>query len=142
MRWKQDRIQFRSMRSCLVAFAILLTLFLSSRLHAQTATGEIAGTVRDATGGVLPGVKLTIAHQGSGQERTLTTDSNGNYAVPALPIGEYSIKAELTDFKTQVRQGIVLQVGRHAQVDVVMEVGEINEAITIDESGPMLQTAN
>jgi len=117
---------------------------VQSRLEAsaQTATSEIVGTVSDATGGVLPGVKLTVTHQASGQARQLSTDSNGNYVVPSLPVEEYTIKAELSSFKTQFRQGIVLQVGRQAQIDLVMEVGDVNETVTIESTPPLLQTAN
>jgi hypothetical protein len=119
-----------------------LVLLFGANGSGQTATGEIAGTVRDSTGAVLPGVTLTITHQASGQQRQLATDANGNYRVPALPVGEYSIKAELPDFKTQLRQGVVLQVGRQAQIDLTMEVGSIEQAIRIDASAPPIQTAN
>src|SRR5947207_2527109 len=110
--------------------------------NAQTATSEILGTVRDATGGVLPGVQLTVTHQASGQARHVITDSRGNYIVPSLPVGEYTLKAELANFRTQLRQGIVLQVGRKAQIDLELEVGDVNEAVTIEASSPLLQTAN
>lgn len=121
---------------------VIFVVLFAAAAGAQTATSEIAGTVRDSTGAVLPGVTLTIAHQSSGQERHLTTDADGNYRVPALPVGEYTVKAELPDFSTQLRQGIVLQVGRQMQVDLTMEVGSIEQAIRIDASAPPIQTAN
>jgi hypothetical protein len=125
---------------------LLTSLFLAASFvlpaAGQTATSEITGTVMDSTGGVLPGVMLTITHQSSGQIRQLTTDTNGNYDAPALPVGEYLIKAELPNFKTQIRQGVVLQVGRQSRVDLVLEVGTVNEAVTIEESPPPLQTTN
>jgi hypothetical protein len=131
---------------CMVrTFVVLLSFSVGTflaPLHAQTATSEIAGTVRDSTGGVLPGVKLTITNQATGQERQLTTDANGSYVASALPIGEYTVKAELSGFKAQVRPGVVLQVGRHGQVDVVMDVGDVSEEVTIEESAPLLQTGN
>jgi hypothetical protein len=108
----------------------------------QAATGEIHGTVRDATGGVLPGVTVTITNQSNNQERQLTTDSNGNFVAPFLVVGEYSIKGELPNFKTQVRRGVSLQVGRQEQVGFVMEVGDVNEAVTVNESAPLLQSTN
>src|SRR5690349_19899410 len=94
------------------AGVLMLSMFLSvaifsrSVAHAQSATSEIVGTVKDATGAVLPGVALTVTHGASGQVRHLTTDAGGNYVVPSLPIGEYTIKAELPNFKTEIRQGI------------------------------------
>jgi hypothetical protein len=110
--------------------------------NAQSATGEMLGTVRDVTGAVLPGVQLTITHQGTGQKRRVIADSSGGFVVPALPVGEYTITAELPNFKTQVRRGLVLPVGRQINVDLVMEVGEINQAVTIEQSPPLLQAAN
>ena len=110
-------------------------------LSAQN-TAEIAGTVKDGTGAVLPGVTLTITHAASGQARQQATDDRGNYAVPSLPLGEYSIRAELANFKTQIRQGIVLEVGDRARVDLVMEVGDIAEQITVVGSVPLLRTTN
>jgi hypothetical protein len=128
----------------LIVAIVALTIGLSVELPAgaQSATSEIIGTVRDTTGAVLPGVKVTITHQSNGLERQLTTDSGGNYAAPSLPLGEYSIRSELMDFKTQIRRGIVLQVGRQEQVDLVMEVGDISESVTIEDSAPPLQMAN
>lgn len=110
--------------------------------YAQSSTGEIGGTVRDTTGGVLPGVSLTITHQTTGQERHVISDSGGGYVVPVLPVGEYAITAELPNFRRQVRRGLVLPVGRQINVDFVMEVGEINQAVTIEDSPPLLQAAN
>ena len=110
--------------------------------RAQGTAGEIAGTVKDISEGVLPGVVLTLTHQASGQERNLTTDSSGNFVVPSLPLGQYAIKAELPGFKTQIREGIVLQVGDRVRVDVVMELGEITEQITVTEAVPLMQTTN
>ena len=121
-------------------FSFLLTQAVD--LSAQTATGEVVGTVKDSTGAVLPSVKLTILRESDSQERTTTTDSTGNFAVPALLLGRYTIRAELSGFKVQVRSGVVLNVGRQEQVDFVLEVGEVSETVTVEESGGLLQTAN
>ncbi len=134
------------MRRCLQAIVLLLclglSLFIGATANAQTATGEFLGTVKDRTGGVLPGVLLTIRHQTTGQERQVETNGNGNYTASALPVGEYTIKAELPNFTTQIRQGVVLQVGTQTSVDLVLEVGDVNQAVTIEESAARLQTAN
>src|SRR5262249_50801694 len=121
---------------------MLMGVFVVAVAAAQTVTSEIAGTVRDSTGGALPGVTITLTHQASGQTRQLTTEANGNYVTPALPVGEYTIKAELPNFESQLRQGIVLQVGRQAQIDLTLEVGNINQEVTINASAPALQTTN
>src|ERR1051326_3185773 len=126
----------------LVLLFILLSAPCLELLRAQTATSEIAGTVKDITGGVLPAVKVTITNQATGQERQVMTDSSGNYAMAAMAVGEYSIKAELPGFKAQIRQGVPLQVGRETRVDLILEVGKISDAVTVEESATPLQTAN
>ena len=109
---------------------------------AQGTTAEIVGTVKDPSGAVLPGVTLTVTHRASGQQRSLTTDNSGEYAVSRLPVGEYAVKAELPNFKTQVREGIVLQVAERVRVDLTLEVGDIAQQITVTELVPLLRTTN
>lgn len=122
---------------------LLFPVFLAVPLaRAQGTAGEIAGTVKDVSDAVLPGVALTITHLASGQERQLSTDSNGNYVAAALSVGEYTIRAVLPNFKTQIRAGIVLQVAERVRVDLVMELGEVTEQITVTESVPLMRTTN
>jgi len=122
----------------------LLGLLLSLQAIPSPAQGtaEIVGTVKDITGAVLPGVFLTVANVASGQQRTLTTDARGNYVVPAIPIGEYTIRAESPSFRPQNRAGIVLQVGDRARVDMTLELGDVTQEITVQESVPLLRTTN
>ena len=117
-------------------------LFAVPLARAQGTAAEIVGTVKDVSEAVLPGVVLTIMHPASGQERRLSTDSRGNYVAAALSVGEYTIRAELPNFKTQIRAGIVLQVGDRVRVDMVMELGEVTEQITVTEAVPLMRTTN
>jgi len=128
--------------SVLLLFVFVRGLCPGALASAQTATAEITGTVKDSSGGVVPGVKLTITRQSSGQERQSISDSSGNYVAPSLAIGEYTIKAELEGFKTQIRQGIALQVGQQARVDLTMDPGEVTQQITVQESVPQVNTTN
>ncbi|MEE8177059.1 MAG: carboxypeptidase-like regulatory domain-containing protein, partial [Acidobacteriota bacterium] len=117
-------------------------LFAAPLARAQGTVAEIAGTVKDVSEAVLPGVVLTITNLASGQQRLLSTDSSGNYVATALSVGEYTIRAELPNFKTQIRAGIVLQVGDRVRVDMVMELGEVTEQITVTEAVPLMRTTN
>src|SRR5439155_14888417 len=85
---------------------------------------------------------ITITSRGSGQERQQLSDANGRFVVSTLSSGEYTIRAELPNFKTQVREGVVLQVGDRARVDLIMEVGAISEEVTVRESLPLMRTSN
>src|SRR3989442_12230786 len=108
------------MRSILLV--IIFTFTPAFTLFGQN-TAEIRCTVVDRTGGVLPGVALSLTHKGSNQERRQLTDSGGSYVFAFLSNGEYLLRAELSGFKTQIRDGIALQGGQRVTVDVSLEVG-------------------
>lgn len=131
----------------LLSIGLLFVLFTAwlalPRLGlAQNTSGEIAGTVRDASGAVLPGVSITISSPATGMERKLVTDSAGNYAAAQLPVGEYNIRAELSNFKTQLRERAALRVAERLRIDIGLELGEISEEVTVTESAPLLRTTN
>ena len=97
-------------RTPLVAFAsVLLAAFVSvtSALSAQTATGQITGVVRDATGGVMPGVKIVVTNQQTGLTRETKSGTNGDYVIPLLPVGVYVVSGEQAGFKTAVLSDVV-----------------------------------
>lgn len=110
-------------------------------LFAQN-TAEIRGSVSDATGAVLPGVSVTLINKGNNQERLQITDLGGSYIFASLPNGDYLLKAELTGFKTQVRDGITLQAGQRVNADILLEVGAISEEVTVTEAVPLMRTSN
>jgi Carboxypeptidase regulatory-like domain len=85
---------------------------------AQVSTGTISGTVKDSSGGVLPGLQVVISNEDTGISRTLQTDTDGHYSAPSLSLGNYGITATKEGFKTEVHTGIVLTVGREEVVDV------------------------
>src|SRR5262245_35002623 len=109
---------------------------------AQAGTAEIAGTVKDSTDAVLPGVSITLVNQASGQRRQLLTDSDGNYVALLLPVGQYTIRAELAGFNLLVRQGVVLQLGEKVRLDLTLEVGQVTEEVTVEEAAPLLNTSS
>lgn len=120
----------------------LIALFVAGRLWAQSTAAEIAGTVQSQDRAPIPGVLLTITHQDSGQQRTVTADKTGAFVAASLPLGPYRIKAEFPNFKTQVRDGVVLRVAEQVRVDLVLELGELREEITVTEAAPLLRTTN
>ena len=125
------------------AVSIVLGIVLSACLaYGQAGTGEISGAVRDSTGAALPGVRLTLTDRRTTYSREVVTTSNGSYVAAALGAGEYAIKAELTNFRTQIREGIVLQVGRQERVDLVLAVGDQSEVVTVQDSVSLVNSSN
>lgn len=126
------------MRWCFVVFVHGLA---GMALWAQsTSTGEIAGTIRDAGGGVIPGVGVSAVHLATNQVREGITDESGVYRLPQLPVGEYEISAELEGFKSVRRQGVIVNVGQTSVVDLVLGIGDISEVVTVTGDAPMVDT--
>src|SRR5438094_1987321 len=100
-----------------LATAIVAWIVLGSCLvFAQISTATMSGEVHDSTGGVIPGVTITIKHTETGLTRTVNTTENGSYRMPSLPVGPYEVTAEKLGFKQQVRRGITLVVAQAAVV--------------------------
>ena len=109
-------------------------------VFAQGSTATISGVVRDATGGVVPGVSVTARHSDSGLTRTVQSAEDGGYRMPSLPVGSYEVTAEKLGFKQQVRRGINLAVAQEAVVDLTLDVGAAAELVTVTEEAPLVNT--
>ncbi|MDH4065864.1 MAG: TonB-dependent receptor, partial [Acidobacteriota bacterium] len=116
-----------------------LVLALPFTGSAQTAA-SLSGRGQDASGAVLPGVTLTARRADTGFERTTTTDIDGRYALPSLPVGGYEVRAELSGFRTLIRRGITLTVGDNVSVDLIMEIGGVTEALTVTAEAQTVNT--
>src|SRR5438309_11616395 len=102
--------------------AVALVAFFAASVAAASAqqTGEIFGKATDASGAVLPGVTVTLTGPVLLQPLTAITSETGTYQFPRVEIGAYTVKFELTGFKTVVNEGIRVTVGFSAQVNAVM----------------------
>jgi hypothetical protein len=118
-----------------VVFAIVVVMTLwPSWVHAQTA--ELRGSVADSSGAVLPGVTVTIRHEGTGVERVIVTDEQGAYRVPALQPGPYAVTAELQGFGKDARR-VILTVGQVADVKIALTVGALSETVQVVGNSPI-----
>lgn len=106
---------------------------------ASAQTAEVRGAVSDNTGGVLPGVSVSIQNEGTGILRTLVTDEQGSFRAPALQPGRYVVKAELTGFTTEVRR-LTLTVGEVAEVRVTLSVGNLEESVEVSAAAISVET--
>ena len=107
---------------------------------AQGPTAEISGTAQDPSGAVLAGVVVTVTNPATNTQRTSTTNAAGTYSLPALPPGVYNMKAELAGFSAQTRNGIELQVGQVARIDISLQVGNVTESVNVTGGAPVLDT--
>jgi hypothetical protein len=100
----------------------------------------LTGTVTDASGAVMPGVKVTITNSGTGVARTLETNASGAYLAPELVPGTYEVKAEAFGFKTYSQTGIVLNVNDRVRVDIPMQVGQVTQSVEVSAGAVKVQT--
>src|SRR2546427_5512299 len=123
---------------CLIAGMIVFGL-AGGDLWAQ-ATAQIAGTVRDQSGAVLPGVEVTVTQTETGTTRTAVTNETGSYVLSNLPIGPYRLEAGLPGFRTFVQTGIVLQVNASPAINPVLAVGQVTEQVEVQANAALVET--
>lgn len=122
---------------------LLLAVAGNARLAAQAvSSAAIQGTVRDASGGVLPSGVVEIFNTDTGNTQSVTTDAQGRYIAPELPIGTYQLQVKAAGFRTEVRSGIVLSVGSQLVVDFTLQVGETAQTVTVQGEVPQVETTN
>src|SRR5580765_7082572 len=129
----------------LPGIAILFAAALASSpwpARAQVITATLYGVVRDNTGGILPGATVVVTHQGTTLTRETLSDERGEFALPALPPGPYSIKIELAGFKASSSQGLALGAGQTVRQTYVLEVGSVEETVTVTGLSPLVQTSS
>src|SRR3954449_7073990 len=119
-----------------IFLSALLSLTLGAPAFAQSqgANGAIEGTVSDSSGGVLPGVTVTVTNVDTGAERSVVTNDKGLYRAPLLPLGQYRVVAELQGFKKFEQKDIQLSVGQTAMVNATLAVGTVSETITVSST--------
>jgi hypothetical protein len=135
-------------RSGIVVGLLLAALLLlgSGPVWAQgggaSTTGSINGRVADSSGGVLPGVTVTVNSSSLMGVQSRVTDANGNYRFPALPPGTYTVTFELPGFNTLKRENIQISMGFSAAVNVELAVASLQETVTVTGDAPVIDTTN
>lgn len=121
---------------------VLLTCLLTMSAFGQQNFATLMGVVTDSSGAIVPNVVVTAVDLASNQKRETRTDATGNYSLPFLKPGTYSVTAAADGFKKQSNENITLQVQQVARVDFSLTVGSVSDQITVEASGAILQTEN
>jgi hypothetical protein len=127
------------MRTKLIGFlAALLWATFATNAHAQNA--QITGAVKDSSGAVIPGATVTARNVDTGFLRSAVTDGQGEYRLPSLPPGRYSVSTELTGFSSETRPDIVLIIEQTAIINFMLKPAAISETVTVTGESPIVDT--
>ncbi len=119
-----------------LGFIFVLSGFVAS---AQTGQASLNGVVKDSTGAIMPGVAVSIANQATNVVRTTVSNQQGIYSLPALPPGTYRLSAGSAGFRTLQRDGVQLRVDDRISIDLMMEIGQQSESVSVTGETPLLR---
>ena len=125
----------------LAAVQILLVAVLGTPVSAQTTTGGITGVVRDAGGGVMPGVTVKATHEATNAETTAVSNEVGVYVLRGLAVGRYTVLAELSGFQASKNTDVVVRVNEDVRLDISMKVGAVSEMVTVSGAASTVDTS-
>ena len=120
--------------------ALIAALLVSSGNGMAQTTASMTGNVKDSSGAIVPGASLIIKNTESGMTRNAESDASGAYSVQSLPVGSYEITVEKEGFKQQVRRGITLTVAQQAVINLSLEVGNVEQQVTVTGEAPIVNT--
>ena len=115
-------------------------LFLFCGTVWAQATAQIAGTVRDESGAIIPGVEIKVTQTATGAVRTTLSNEEGRYVFANLALGPYMLEAKQPGFKSIIQTGIVLQVDSNLTIDVALKVGALGEQVTVEAGLTQVET--
>src|SRR6266536_2762246 len=125
-----------------ISLLFLIFALTTVSVLAQTSTSSITGRVVDSRDAILPGATVTVTNEATGLSQTQTTTESGVYAFASLPVGTYTVTVEQTGFKKFQQTHNALEVGTPLAVDVVLEIGQVSEVVTVQGGTEQLQSSN
>jgi Carboxypeptidase regulatory-like domain len=128
-------------RAVLILGALLASLFFGlPNAVAQVSGGSISGTVKDLTGGVMPKVSVVLRNMATGVQQSTQTNSDGFYAFPSVPVGQYELDVTSPAFEPYKRTGVMIDVNTKFEADVTLEMGEETQKVTVQAQGVQVET--
>ncbi len=119
---------------------LLCLIGLTCAGWAQSTLGTITGLVSDSTGAIIPNAEVVATNMATGVRVQTKSSGTGNYVIPNLQVGKYSISVSVTGFKSFTRSNIGLQTDDNIRIDIVLEVGSSSERVEVSSEAPPLKT--
>jgi len=132
------------MKHKFVLWSVLIFLFLLgvTSIQAQLTTATLSGTIRDASGAVIPGADINAINAGTNLSRSTKSNERGEYRIEFLPIGSYTVEVTAQGFSKSVQKGIVLEINQSARLDATMKPGAVQEVVEVTSAAPLVNTSN
>jgi len=128
------------MKARYLIFSVVLTIVGAMAALAQSTTATLAGTVTDPNGAAVSGATVTVTDTRTGVAKTVTANSEGQYFVPALLPGDYTVSAEAQGFRKLTKSGIRLEISQAAEVNLQLSVSGTDQVIEVGAAAVLLQT--
>jgi hypothetical protein len=125
----------------LLLLTILLIVMGGTAALAQT-TASIKGTVTDSSGSAVAGAKIIVKSQGLGIERTTQSNSSGDYEVPALPPGTYSVEVQMQGFSSEIAKSLTLQVSQNSVQNFGLKVASSDTVVIVESTQPIIDSTS
>ena len=125
--------------SCM-AIGLIVMGYAARTASAQVLYGSIAGTLADETGAIVPRATVSVTNTSTGLSRQVTTDDSGHYSIPNLLEGTYDLSVNASGFRPYTQKGVIVRINVATTVDAVIQVGALNEQVTVEASTAVLQT--
>jgi hypothetical protein len=136
----------RTPQLCTLRPALALSLLAATAFvlpaHAQEFRATVTGSVLDPSGAAIPNATITVTEVTTGAVSKTTSDGAGQYNVPFLPPGEYSIQAQAEGFSTLIRNHLALQAGDHPALNLTLPIGKADQTVTVSADAPLIDQSN
>jgi len=124
-----------------VLLMLAVGLAITPELLAQAGSGSLTGKVMDEEGGVLPGTRVVATQKDTGLSKVTLTGPDGRYRFPALPVGTYTVNAELSGFAPLVVEDVVVNVATTLTLDLTLKLAAVTEQVTVTAEIPLVATS-
>src|SRR5258708_4348314 len=124
-------------------YAAVATCFLIATITGvwgQGPVGTLNGTVLDPAGAVVPGASVVVVNNATGEEHKTTSTSAGAYTLPYVPAGTYKLRISAPGFRVSEADNVILRVAQTLTVNITLEVGAVNEQVTVSDKPPLLES--